>query len=61
MCSAMLSVGVQPVFCEPETQKSRKRGRWLSCPRKKDVKVENRCGECQQFVCNEHSAKNSYV
>jgi len=35
---AMLSVGVQPVFCEPETQKSRKRGR--AVPEKKTSRLK---------------------
>jgi hypothetical protein len=54
---AMLSVGVQPVLLKPELNKSRKRGRCHACPRKKDVKVENRCAECEQFVCQQHAEK----
>ena len=54
---AMLSGGVHPVLLKPESQKSRKRGRCHACPRKKDIKVENQCTECEQFVCQQHAEK----
>ena len=58
---AMLSVGAQPVFCEPETQKSRKRGRCLSCPRKKTSRLKTDAVNASNLFARNTRQKNSYV
>ena len=35
-----------------------KRGRYASCPRSKDHKVEHKCKQCKLFVCSSHASKH---
>jgi len=54
-CFLALGIPLDPKAA-PDSEKQR--GRCISCPRKKEQKVTNRCRQCKQFVCGKHALKS---